>query len=73
MTPKTDKPRVMRLADAARYLAISQRRVRGLIQRGALSLVRYEDSEDVDNSHSAWLVTQDDLDRLIERSKVNLQ
>jgi hypothetical protein len=72
MTPKTDNARrVLRLKNAALYLSVSTRCIRGLIQSGALPLVKL--SENGNSRGSAWLVDVHDLDQLVERSKVNLQ
>ena len=59
--------RALRLKDAARYLSVSTRCVRGLVQKGELPLVQIAES-----AHAPWLIDVRDLDGLIERKKVTL-
>jgi len=60
--------RALRIKDAARYLSVSPRCIRTLVQKGELPLVQIAES-----SHSPWLLDVKDLDSLVERKKVTLQ
>jgi hypothetical protein len=56
-------PRLLRIKDAAAYLAASRSKVRDLIRDGKLRLAL--DSDD-DPEKTPWKVTLDDLDAYIE-------
>jgi hypothetical protein len=60
--------RALRIRDAANYLSVSPRRVRSLVQKGALQLIKLDE----DSQHSPWLIDIRDLDNLVEKSKVTL-
>jgi len=60
--------RALRIRDAANYLSVSPRRVRSLVQKGALQLIKLDE----ESQHSPWLIDIRDLDNLVERSKVTL-
>jgi hypothetical protein len=60
--------RALRIRDAANYLSVSPRRVRSLVQKGALQLIKLDE----ESQHSPWLIDIRDLDNLVEKSKVTL-
>jgi excisionase family DNA binding protein len=64
------KPRrLLRLAEAAEYLHVSSATLRAIVQRGELPVIRTGSSCD---GHVPWLLDRSDLDRWIEKSKVNI-
>lgn len=69
MTKKANIPakRLLRLKDAANYLAISPGTLRRIVQSGQLEIVRL-----IDSSTAPWLLDAKDLDKLIERSKTTI-
>jgi len=59
--------RLLRLAEAAKYVSASTRLLRALVQEGTLPIVRLSP-----NDHAPWLVDRNDLDDLIEKRKTTL-
>lgn len=60
------EPRLLDLADAARYLSMGDKALRALIQKGELPYVQ------TIAGRSPYLIDIRDLDRWIERSKIHL-
>lgn len=60
-------PRLLRLKEAAGYLSMSPWKLRGLIQRGEISIIR-----NGDGAACVWLLDVRDLDEWIGRTKVTL-
>ncbi len=60
---QSDTPRLLRIKDAAGYLAASPAKVRDLIREGKLRLALDPDD---DPEKTPWKVTQDDLDTYID-------
>jgi hypothetical protein len=59
--------RLLRLSEGAHFLHISVGQLRGLIQRGEIDVVRQSNG-----SRIPWLVDLEDLNRWIEKAKVNI-
>ena len=59
--------RLLRLSEAARCLHISVNQLRTLIQNGELEIVRQSNG-----SRIPWLIDREDLNRWIEKAKVNI-
>jgi hypothetical protein len=57
-------PRLLRLVDAARYLSMGAKALRGLIGRGELRYVQV-------SKNAPFLIDLRDLDEFIERHKLN--
>jgi hypothetical protein len=59
--------RLLRIAEAAEYLHLSPWALRGIVQRGELSIIKLGE-----NGHSPWLFDTRDLDDWINRTKATL-
>ena len=59
------QPRLLKLRDAARYLACSTGSLRTIVQSGRLPVIRGD-------GNSPWRVDVQDLDKFIEREKQTL-
>lgn len=64
--PSHSVRRLLRLRDAAQYLALSPWKLRHIIQSGQLPIVKCNDS-------APWLLDLRDLDQWVERNKRIIQ
>ncbi len=60
------RPRLLRLAQAARYLSVSPGTLRRLIQQGRLPVIKMTDSE---GGNVPWLIDIEDLNQFIAYQK----
>jgi helix-turn-helix protein len=57
--------RLLRLKPASQYISVSPNTLRGLVQKGLLPVIKF-------GSNAPWLIDRNDLDLLIERTKVTM-
>ena len=60
------QPRLLKLRDAAKYLAMSSSKLRTLIQNGELMVIKTGDNT------CPWLLDRLEIDRWIDRAQVRL-